>query len=143
MANLGMIELSFVLLGVMILLLGSGVWIAVSLGLVGFVAMALTTSLPLGVGACHHDLERQLVMDAGRAAAVHLDGRDPLPHQIVRGDVPWPVALGSVAAGAPDSCQRDRLRHLRGGVGLVGGDLCDHRQDRAARARQAWLRQGL
>ena len=48
MANLGMIELSFVLLGVMILLLGSGVWIAVSLGLVGFVAMALTTRLPLG-----------------------------------------------------------------------------------------------
>lgn len=48
MANLGMIELSFILLGVMILLLGSGVWIAVSLGLVGFVAMALTTSLPLG-----------------------------------------------------------------------------------------------
>ncbi|MBB4359397.1 tripartite ATP-independent transporter DctM subunit [Bradyrhizobium sp. CIR18] len=48
MANLGMIELSFVLLGVMILLLGSGIWIAVSLGLVGFVAMALTTSLPLG-----------------------------------------------------------------------------------------------
>ncbi|QIP09840.1 TRAP transporter large permease [Bradyrhizobium symbiodeficiens] len=48
MANLGMIELAFVLLGVMILLLGSGVWIAVSLGLVGFVAMALTTSLPLG-----------------------------------------------------------------------------------------------
>ncbi|SFH79808.1 TRAP transporter large permease [Bradyrhizobium sp. cf659] len=48
MANLGMIELSFILLGVMILLLGSGVWIAVSLGLVGFAAMALTTSLPLG-----------------------------------------------------------------------------------------------
>lgn len=48
MANLGMIELSFILLGVMIVLLGSGVWIAVSLGLVGFVAMALTTSLPLG-----------------------------------------------------------------------------------------------
>ncbi|MEK9284361.1 TRAP transporter large permease subunit [Bradyrhizobium sp. ISRA442] len=48
MANLGMIELSFILLGVMILLLASGVWIAVALGLVGFVAMALTTSLPLG-----------------------------------------------------------------------------------------------
>ncbi len=48
MANLGMIELSFILLGVMILLLASGVWIAVSLGLVGFVAMALTTTLPLG-----------------------------------------------------------------------------------------------
>jgi len=48
MANLGMVELSFVLLGVMIVLLASGVWIAVALGLVGFAAMALTTSLPLG-----------------------------------------------------------------------------------------------
>ena len=48
MANLGMVELSFVLLGVMVVLLASGVWIAVALGLVGFAAMALTTSLPLG-----------------------------------------------------------------------------------------------
>src|SRR6267154_3140849 len=48
MADLGMVELSFVLLGVMVVLLASGVWIAVALGLVGFVAMALTTSLPLG-----------------------------------------------------------------------------------------------
>jgi tripartite ATP-independent transporter DctM subunit len=48
MASLGMVELSFVLLGVMIVLLASGVWIAVALGLVGFAAMALTTSLPLG-----------------------------------------------------------------------------------------------
>ena len=48
MAHLGMVELSLILLGVMILLLASGVWIAVALGLVGFMAMALTTSLPLG-----------------------------------------------------------------------------------------------
>ncbi|MEN3376040.1 MAG: C4-dicarboxylate transporter, DctM subunit [Hyphomicrobiales bacterium] len=48
MANLGMVELSLVLLGFMILVLASGVWIAVSLGLVGFVAMALTTDVPLG-----------------------------------------------------------------------------------------------
>ncbi len=48
MVNLGMVELSFVLLSVMVVLLASGVWIAVALGLVGFVAMALTTSLPLG-----------------------------------------------------------------------------------------------
>src|SRR5213082_1038536 len=48
MGNLGMVELSFVLLGVMIVLLASGVWIAVALGLVGFVAMVLTTNLPLG-----------------------------------------------------------------------------------------------
>src|SRR5258705_5645334 len=43
-----MLELSLVLLGFMILVLASGVWIAVSLGLVGFVAMALTTDVPLG-----------------------------------------------------------------------------------------------
>src|SRR2546423_13426851 len=48
MAHLGMVELSLILLGVMILLLASGVWIAVALGLVGFLAMALTTSGPLG-----------------------------------------------------------------------------------------------
>ncbi len=48
MANLGMVELSLILLGFMMVILASGVWIAVSLGLVGFVAMALTTSVPLG-----------------------------------------------------------------------------------------------
>jgi C4-dicarboxylate transporter DctM subunit len=47
-ANLGMAELSLVLLGFMVVILASGVWIAVALGLVGFVAMALTTSVPLG-----------------------------------------------------------------------------------------------
>jgi C4-dicarboxylate transporter DctM subunit len=48
MGSLGMVPLSFILLGVMIVLLASGVWIAVALGLVGFVAMALTTNVPLG-----------------------------------------------------------------------------------------------
>jgi tripartite ATP-independent transporter DctM subunit len=48
MANLGMVELSLVLLAFMMIVLASGVWIAVSLGLVGFVAMALTTNVPLG-----------------------------------------------------------------------------------------------
>src|ERR1043165_8230561 len=44
----GMVELSLILLGFMVVVLASGVWIAVSLGLVGFVAMALTTNVPLG-----------------------------------------------------------------------------------------------
>jgi tripartite ATP-independent transporter DctM subunit len=48
MASLGMVELSLILLAFMMVILASGVWIAVSLGLVGFVAMALTTSVPLG-----------------------------------------------------------------------------------------------
>ena len=47
-SNLGMVELSLILLGFMMVILASGVWIAVALGLVGFLAMALTTSVPLG-----------------------------------------------------------------------------------------------
>jgi C4-dicarboxylate transporter DctM subunit len=47
-ANLGLPELSIILLGVMIVILASGVWIAVALGLVGLVAMALTTTVPIG-----------------------------------------------------------------------------------------------
>jgi C4-dicarboxylate transporter, DctM subunit len=46
--NLGMVELSLILLAFMFAILASGVWIAVALGLVGFLAMALTTSVPLG-----------------------------------------------------------------------------------------------
>jgi C4-dicarboxylate transporter DctM subunit len=47
-ANLGMIELSLILLAFMMVILASGVWIAVALGLVGFLAMILTTDVPLG-----------------------------------------------------------------------------------------------
>ena len=132
---------SLILLGFMIVVLPSGVWIAVTLGLVGFVAMALTTSVPIGSGARDHDLERERVVDARRAAAVHLDGRDPVPHQAVGGDVPRPVAVAAMAAGPADACERGRLRHLRRGVRLVGRDLRDDRQDRAARTREARLRQ--
>ncbi len=44
----GMAELSIILLAFMVAILASGVWIAVGLGLVGFLAMALTSSVPLG-----------------------------------------------------------------------------------------------
>jgi tripartite ATP-independent transporter DctM subunit len=47
-ADLGLVALSLILLGFMVVVLASGVWIAVALGLVGFVAMALTSSVPLG-----------------------------------------------------------------------------------------------
>jgi len=47
-AHLGMVELSIILLGFMIIVLAGGVWIAVTLGLVGLVAMALTTTVPIG-----------------------------------------------------------------------------------------------
>lgn len=47
-ADLGLVGLSIILLGFMIVVLAGGVWIAVTLGLVGFVAMVLTTSVPIG-----------------------------------------------------------------------------------------------
>jgi tripartite ATP-independent transporter DctM subunit len=46
--DLGLVNLSIVLLGFLIVILGSGVWIAVGLGLVGFLAMILTTTVPVG-----------------------------------------------------------------------------------------------
>ena len=46
--DLGLIQLSFILLALLVLVLASGVWIAVALGLVGFAAMVLTTNVPIG-----------------------------------------------------------------------------------------------
>ena len=40
--------LSIVLLGFLVLILASGVWIAVGLGLVGLLAMVLVTDIPIG-----------------------------------------------------------------------------------------------
>jgi tripartite ATP-independent transporter DctM subunit len=45
---MGLVDLSIVLLGFLIVVLASGVWIAVGLGLVGLLAMMLTTSVPVG-----------------------------------------------------------------------------------------------
>ena len=47
-ATPGMAELAIILLAFMVVVLAGGVWIAVTLGLVGLVAMALTTSVPIG-----------------------------------------------------------------------------------------------
>ena len=48
MHDFGLVNLSLILLGALILILGSGVWIAVALGLIGLIAMLLTTSVPVG-----------------------------------------------------------------------------------------------
>jgi C4-dicarboxylate transporter DctM subunit len=47
-ADLGLLQLAFLLLGVLVVFLAGGVWIAISLGLVGYVAMVLTTQVPIG-----------------------------------------------------------------------------------------------
>src|SRR6476659_8223872 len=48
MLDLGLVNLSFVLLVCLILVLGSGIGIAVGLSLIGFVAVLLTTPVPIG-----------------------------------------------------------------------------------------------
>src|ERR1035437_2694834 len=48
MHDLGLVSLALILLGVLIVVLSGGVWISVALGLIGFIAMLLTTSVPIG-----------------------------------------------------------------------------------------------
>ena len=46
--DLGLVNLALVLLAALVLILASGVWIAVGLGLVGLLSMVLTTNVPIG-----------------------------------------------------------------------------------------------
>ena len=48
MQDVGLVTLSIILLAFLTVILSAGVWIAVGLGLIGLVAMLLTTSVPLG-----------------------------------------------------------------------------------------------
>ena len=48
MHDIGLVNLALLLLSVLIVVLGSGIWIAIALGLIGFIAMALTTTVPIG-----------------------------------------------------------------------------------------------
>ena len=81
-------------------------WIAVALLATGYVGMQFVGgNIPAGPRARHHDLGQQRFVDAGRAAAVHLDGRNPVPHQTVGGDVPRASRPGST--GMPG-----RLMHV-------------------------------
>jgi C4-dicarboxylate transporter DctM subunit len=48
MQDVGLVTLSIILLAFLVVILSAGVWIAVGLGLIGLVAMLLTTSVPLG-----------------------------------------------------------------------------------------------
>jgi len=46
--SLPLVDLALILLAALIFILGSGVWIAVAIGIVGFIAMILTTTVPVG-----------------------------------------------------------------------------------------------
>ena len=120
------------LLLVMLLLLAGGVWIAMTLAIVGWIGQAFfTTTLP-GKNLFAAFWESVVELGAGGAAAVHLDGRDPVPHPAVGGDVRRPARRGcSRMPGPADAHHHPRLRHLRLGLRLVGRHLRHHRQGRA------------
>ena len=46
--SMPLVDLALILLAALILILGSGVWIAVGIGIVGYIAMILSTSVPVG-----------------------------------------------------------------------------------------------
>ncbi|HZC96501.1 MAG TPA: TRAP transporter large permease subunit [Bradyrhizobium sp.] len=48
MHDMGLVTLSIILLAFLVVILSAGVWIAVGLGMIGLVAMLLTTSVPFG-----------------------------------------------------------------------------------------------
>jgi C4-dicarboxylate transporter DctM subunit len=115
------------------LILASGVWIGLTLSGVAWIGMQLFSVAPGRRRDGGHDLGLGLQLDADRAAAVHLDGRDPVPHAAVQ-DMFRGLAPGCRRCRGGCCTQRDRLRDLRGGVRLVGRHLRHHRQDDAARA---------
>lgn len=47
-ANMSVVGISAILLGCLVLILASGVWIAVALGIVGFIGMLLAANVPIG-----------------------------------------------------------------------------------------------
>ena len=126
-------SISLLIAVLLAVLLGSGVWIAISLLACGWVGMQFAPgSIPAG-----SVLATKIW---GNAASWELAAlplfvwmgeilfRTKLSEEMFRGLAPW---LGRIP-GAPAARQRARLRHLRLGLRLLGRDLRDDRQDRAA-----------
>ena len=64
----------------MLVLLAGGVWIAMTLAICGWVGQAFFTTTQPGKNLFSAFWEIERVVGAGGAAAVHLDGRDPVSH---------------------------------------------------------------
>ena len=94
-----LLTLALLLLVLLVMLLGAGLWISMSLAAVGYVAMVMVHPSP-GLFLASAFWESTALLDARGAAAVRLDGRDPVPHQAVGGDVRRPRALARLASPA-------------------------------------------
>ena len=102
------VEIGAVLLVLMFVLLAAGVWIGMTLAIIGGVGMVWFTTLSdrrHREESLHRVLERERLMGARGVAALHLDGRDPVPHATVRADVQRARARGSTACPGA-SCTR-------------------------------------
>jgi C4-dicarboxylate transporter, DctM subunit len=120
-------------------LLGSGVWIGLTLAGVAWIGMELFSSRPAGDAMALTIWGASSSWTLTALPLFRLDGRDPVPHQAVGKHVPRSGSLGQCTAGPPAAHQHPGLHHLRGGVGLVGGHLRHRGQDEHARAGPARL----
>ena len=131
--------LATVLFSVMIILLAGGVWIAVSLGIVGWVALEFFTPAPAGSLLASTVWDFVLELGADGAPALRLDGGDPVSHAPQPGHVHRPLSLAVLAAGTPGACEHRRLRHHGGGGWFIRRHLRHGRPHLAAGAEEARL----
>ena len=129
-----------VLLGLLGVVLCAGVWIGMSLGIVGWIGLAGLYRYIAGPQSVHRILGYQRFVGACGAAAVHLDGRDSVPDTLVRADVRGTRAVAATYSRSFDARQHPGLRHLRLGVRLVRSDVRNDRESRLARASTTRIR---
>ena len=91
---MNVLELSLVLMLLLFAVLGSGVWIALALALVRIRRRADEGRDTGRASARHVDVDGVEFLGPDGVADVHLDGRNPLSHQIVRGHVRRAWRLG-------------------------------------------------
>src|SRR5258705_13578106 len=83
-SDMELLSIAAILLGFLVLLLGAGVWIAVALMATGWAGMQFAGGgIPGRQRACDNGVGQQRVVVARGLAALHLDGRNSLPHAVV------------------------------------------------------------
>jgi hypothetical protein len=116
------------------ILLGTGVWIGLALAGVAWIGMELFSSRPAGDAMAVTDMGLGVVVDADRAAAFRLDGRNPVSDAVVRRHVSRSRALARATPGTAAAHQYHRLHDLCRRLGFIGRNLRNDRQDDASRA---------
>ena len=131
------LSIALVLTFVLLLLLGSGLWVALSLVGVSVFAMMAFTTAPAGsvlaTTTWGSTTPFSLIALPLFVWMGEILFRTRLSEDMFRGIAPWVTRL----PGRLLARQRGRLRHLRRDIGLVGGDGGDYRAHVDTRAAQA------